>query len=392
MLIPSIDLQGGQTVQLVGGKTKALEAGDPRPIARRFRLAGEIAVIDLDAAMGTGSNEVLIHSLLDLAPCRVGGGIRDVETALRWLDRGAAKVILGTKAIPEILRELPRERVIAAVDAVDGEVVVEGWRTKTGERLLDRIAALREYADGFLITFVEREGRMAGTNLDQVRTLVEAATPARVTFAGGVTTAEDIAAIDRFAADAQVGMALYTKRLGFAEAIAAPVMSLEQPWPAVICDRRGRALGFTRVTLQTLESACEHLRFGGDELLRVELDQTRSAFRITVDSSSADTAWGPSAGFAALEATLAARRQHAPPGSYAARLFGDAALLRAKLIEEAGELADATTPEHVAEEAADVGFFASLALARAGLSWSDVAAVLDRRALKVTRRPGEAKK
>ncbi|MDA0951393.1 MAG: HisA/HisF-related TIM barrel protein, partial [Proteobacteria bacterium] len=165
MIIPSIDLMGGQAVQLIGGKERAIEAGDPRPIAERFRLAGEIAVIDLDAALGQGDNRALIEELVKLAPCRVGGGIRDVETAIRWLDAGAAKVILGTAAKPEILRELPRERVIAALDAVEGEVVTHGWTTRTGASIDDRMAELAPYVGGFLVTFVEREGRMQGTDM-----------------------------------------------------------------------------------------------------------------------------------------------------------------------------------------------------------------------------------
>ena len=117
MIIPSIDLMGGNAVQLVEGKEKVLDAGDPGPIADRFGMVGEVAVIDLDAALGRGSNASVIRELLKRAPCRVGGGIRDAGAAIRWLDAGARKVILGTAARPEILRELPRERVIAALDA-----------------------------------------------------------------------------------------------------------------------------------------------------------------------------------------------------------------------------------------------------------------------------------
>jgi len=101
VIVPSIDLQSGAAVQLIGGEEKAIDAGDPRPIADRFGRAGEVAVIDLDAAMGAGSNEDTIRDLLDIAPCRVGGGIRDIETAIKWLDLGARKVILGTAATPE---------------------------------------------------------------------------------------------------------------------------------------------------------------------------------------------------------------------------------------------------------------------------------------------------
>ena len=113
MIIPSIDLMDGHAVQLIGGKEKSLDAGDPRPIAKRFARAGEIAVIDLDAALGRGDNSDLIKELLAIAPCRVGGGIRDLETARMWLDAGAVRVILGTKAVPEILCELPKDRVMA---------------------------------------------------------------------------------------------------------------------------------------------------------------------------------------------------------------------------------------------------------------------------------------
>ena len=175
MIVPSIDLEGGSTVQLVGGEDKALDAGDPRPLLSRFGRVGETAVIDLDAARGEGSNAVLVEELCALGPVRVGGGIRSAEDARAWFDRGARKVILGTAARPEILTELPKERVIAALDARDGEVVTHGWRTRTGRSILDRMAELRGLVGGFLVTFVEREGRMGGTALSRVPELVEAA-------------------------------------------------------------------------------------------------------------------------------------------------------------------------------------------------------------------------
>ena len=133
MIIPSIDLMGGEAVQLIGGEQLAIAAGDPRPLLDRFSLAGEVAVIDLDAARGEGSNAELIRELCQRARVRVGGGIRSAETARQWLDAGASKVILGTAASPELLRALPRERTIVALDSRDGDVVTHGWRRRTGE-------------------------------------------------------------------------------------------------------------------------------------------------------------------------------------------------------------------------------------------------------------------
>ncbi len=417
MIVPSIDLMDGQTVQLVGGKTKVLEAGDPRPIAEKFRLAGEIAVIDLDAALSRGSNAALIKGLLPHARCRVGGGIRSVQAAMDWLDAGAVSVILGTMAKPEILRELPRERVIAALDAVDGQVVVEGWTQGTGATITDRMRELREHVSGFLVTFVEREGRLGGTNLDAVAALVEAAGGARVTIAGGVTTPEDVAAIDRLGADAQVGMALYTGRMDLGDAIAAPLVS-DRPdglFPTVVCDEHGTALGLAYSNAESLREAVRLQRgvyqsrkrglwIKGEssgatqQLLAIDLDCDRDALRFTVRQTPPGfchkdtwTCWGGDRGITDLSRKLAERLAEAPAGSYTRRLLEDPALLRSKLVEEANELAEATEPDHVAAEVADVMYFALVAMVRAGVPLSQVEAHLDARALKVRRRPGNAK-
>jgi phosphoribosyl-ATP pyrophosphohydrolase len=417
MIIPSIDLQGNQTVQLIGGRDLALEAGDPRPLAQRFGVVGEIAVIDLDAALGKGSNEALIRDVCALARCRVGGGIRTLESARRWLDAGAAKIILGTAATPDILRQLPRERVIAALDSRDGEVVVEGWTRGTGRGVLERIRELAPYVGGFLVTFVELEGRLGGTALDRVRAVVEAAGDARVTIAGGITTAEEIAQLDRLGADAQVGMALYTGRLSLADAFAAPLTSdrADGLFATVVCDEGGKALGLAYSNQESLAAAIDrrqgiyHSRRRGlwvkgetsnavQELLRVDLDCDRDALRFTVRQAppgfchhQTRSCWGEDGGLSALARTLARRVQTAPEGSYTARLLREPSLLRSKLEEEARELAEAIAPGHVAEEAADLMYFCLVAMARAGVELSDVEGVLDRRNLRVTRRPGDAK-
>ena len=412
MIVPSIDLQDGKAVQLVGGEEMALDAGDPAPIAERFALVGEIAVVDLDAALGRGSNAATIEKLLRIAPCRVGGGLRDVQAARSWLDRGATKVVLGTAAVPKVLKELPRERTVAALDARHGEVVVKGWREATGRTVLERIAELRDLVGGFLVTFVEREGRLGGTDLEFARTIVEAAGAARVTIAGGVTTAEEVARLDRLGADAQVGMALYTGRLDLADALVAPLTS-DRPdglWPTVVVDERGVALG---LVYSDRDSLAESLRTrrgvyrsrsrglwrkgessgAVQDLLRVDLDCDRDALRFTVRQHGAGfchletrTCWGPDRGLGALARLLRERREHAPPGSYTARLFDDPDLLRAKLLEEAGELTRAAARPEVVHEAADVLYFTLVRLAREGIDLAEVEAELDRRALKVTRR------
>ncbi|HMR31661.1 MAG TPA: phosphoribosyl-ATP diphosphatase [Geminicoccaceae bacterium] len=412
MIVPSIDLQDGRTVQLIGGERKAIDAGDPLPIARKFRIAGEIAMIDLDAAMGKGSNAALIEAVLAEAPARVGGGIRDLATATRWLDAGAARIIIGTAARPELLSRLPRQRVIAALDARHGEVVVEGWKTGTGAKILDRIAELKAHVGGFLVTFVELEGRLGGTNLELAKEIVAAADGCRVTIAGGVTTADEIRALDEIGADAQVGMALYTGRLDLGDAIMAPLVS-DRPdglWPTVVVDERGVALGLVYSSRESMREAVRRgqgvyqsrsrgLWVKGEtsgavqELLRIDLDCDRDSPRFVVRQTGPgfchlDTrsCWGEEGGLGGLSRLLAERRRQAPEGSYTARLFADPELLGAKLREEAQELTEASERDHVIHEAADVLYFTLARLAREGIDLAEVERHLDRRALKVTRR------
>ncbi len=414
MIVPSVDLMDGHAVQLVGGRELAIDAGDPLAVAERFAVAGELAVIDLDAALGRGSNASVVRELVRRWPCRVGGGIRSTESALDWLDAGARTVILGTAARPEVLSELPRERVMAALDGVDGEVVVEGWRRRTGASILDRIAELKGLVGGFLVTFVEREGRLGGVDLAAVEAVVRAAEGVPVTVAGGVTTADEVAAVDRLGADAQVGMAIYTGRLPLADGFMAPLVS-DRPdglWPTVVCDELGLALGLAWSDADSLRRAIDERRGvyrsrrhglwvkgltsgATQELIRVEADCDRDALRFTVRQVGAgfchrDTrsCWSGDTGLGALQRRLAERLAGDGRSAYTAKLAADPAKLAAKLLEEAAELAEAATREDVVWEAADVLYFTAVALARHGVPWADVLSELDRRALAVRRRDG----
>ena len=418
MIIPSIDLVEGRAVQLVGGEVEAIDAGNPVPILERFSLAGEVAVIDIDAARGEGTNRDLIRRLCRLAPVRVGGGIREAETALDWLDAGAEKVIIGTGATSELLSRLPADRVIVALDSRNGDVVTHGWRRTTGASVLDRIAELRDLCGGFLVTFVEREGRMRGTDVDRAATVIAAAGERRVTIAGGVATSAEIAAIDGLGADTQVGMALYSGTLGLAEAIAAPMTS-DRPdglWPTVVVDQGGVALGLAWSSAESLDAAVTrrrgiyHSRSRGlwekgatsgstQELVRVDLDCDRDTLRFTVRQHGEGfchlgtrSCWGDDHGLGHLSRRISAIvGDSAPEGSNTAILASDPELLRAKLLEEADELAAATSRDDVIEEAADLLYFTLVKAATAGIAIEDIEHELDRRALRVRRRTMRAK-
>ena len=413
MLIPPIDLMGGEAVQLIGGKDHALSAGDPRPLATKFGRVGEIAIVDLDAALGTGDNTALIKELLPLASCRVGGGIRSVEAAIEWLDAGATKVVLGTAATPEVLSALPPERTVVALDSFEGEVVTHGWTKGTGQRVEDKLEELRGLTSGFLLTFVEREGRMTGTDPEVLERYLAAAGDCRVTFAGGITGAEEIGAIHRLGADAQVGMALYKNEVSLAEAVAASLRTDREDglWATTVTNRRGQLLGLAYSNLESLDRTLEPgdvhywsrsrgelwqkgLTSGATQTLHsLALDCDGDALQFSVDQAGRGfchldrtSCFGDFDGFAELERRLADRVINAPDGSFTKRLFEDRDLLAAKITEEAEELNEATDRDDIVHEAADVLFFVMTRLAAEGIALDDIERELDRRALKVTRR------
>jgi phosphoribosylformimino-5-aminoimidazole carboxamide ribotide isomerase len=222
MLIPSIDLQGGAVVQLVQGERLAIRDEDVFRWVERFSRFPKVQVIDLDAAMGVGDNLALVRHIAGSLACRVGGGIRTVDRARDVLAAGAGQIIAGSAlfkdgrpdvTFAETLAEgVGRDRVIAAVDSRGGHVVIHGWKTVLPLTAVDAVRALEPYCDEFLYTNVDTEGLMQGTNLDAIRQVREATTR-RVTAAGGITTREEIDALDTLGVDAVVGMAIYTGRL-----------------------------------------------------------------------------------------------------------------------------------------------------------------------------------
>ena len=222
MIFPCIDLMDGKVVQLVQGREKALEGDSPLEMLRRFAAFPEIQVIDLNAAMGTGSNDDLVGVVAAHARTRVGGGVRSVNRARALVDQGAHKVIVGTAAfgadgvdaafLAGLAAAIGKERVIVALDSKQGRIVVKGWREATRFRAEEVLAALEPYCAGFLCTYVDKEGMLQGTDLDWFRRL-RAATSLEITAAGGISTLEEVRALLTMKVHAALGMAVYTGRL-----------------------------------------------------------------------------------------------------------------------------------------------------------------------------------
>ena len=213
MLIPSIDLKGGRVVQLIQGERPALETDDIDLWVRTFEGFPTVQLIDLDAAMGSGTNDTMVRDIASRLPCRVGGGIRTVDRALEVLTYGATAIIVGSSLFRtgrvdlafarQLAAAVGTERIIAAVDSRGGRVVIKGWQETVALTAVEAVRELEPYCSEFLYTHVDTEGLMQGTDLQAVLA-VRDATTRRLTAAGGITTKAEIDTLHAAGIDAVV--------------------------------------------------------------------------------------------------------------------------------------------------------------------------------------------
>ena len=416
MVIASIDLMDGKAVQLKQGAEKVLEVDTPLDLARKFDRFGEIAVIDLDAALGNGDNRETIRQILKVAECRVGGGIRTVEQAREWISLGARKVIVGSKAfendavnhvfLKELSDVISPQHLIIAIDAREGEIVTQGWKHRTGLDVLETAPKLARYCGEFLFTCVEREGMMQGSDRDLVAKVLEK-TDRRVAVAGGVSTLDEVRELAALGTDQQLGMALYTGKIDLADAF---IESLD--WqkaaliPTIVQDRAGQVLMLAYSNRESLKKTfavgkmhyfsrsrqklwqkgetsghfqnVQRLRADCDrDTLLAVIDQTDVACHLGDYSCFGDKQFS----WAELHEVISDRFENPPPGSYTAKLkSGD--LLSEKILEEAQEVVEAEERDHLIWEAADLLFFLTAKLARHDIGIEEVLHELRRRRKK----------
>ena len=219
MLIPSIDLMEGKIVQLIQGAKKALETTDFEAWIERFSRYPLVQLIDLDAAMGKGSNRALVEQFAARLPCQVGGGIRSIEAAENVLRAGARRIIIGSALVrdgqvntafaEELARCCGRDHLVFAVDSRGGKVSIGGWKQATELTPVEMMRALEPWCAAFLYTHIDTEGLMQGIPFDVVRDL-RGATTRQLIVAGGITSTAEIERLHAMGVDAVVGMAIYT--------------------------------------------------------------------------------------------------------------------------------------------------------------------------------------
>ena len=427
MVISSIDLKNGHVVQLKNGKELVLQRDDADALIAQFDMFGEVAVIDLDAALGNVDakgntvNTHLLKSLLHRGNVRTGGGIRSVKRAKELISLGAEKVIIGSAAwkanpvagesvlnedfLNELVAAIGKDRIIISVDAINGKIAVKGWTETVDIPLVEGAKQAEKFCSELLFTCVEKEGCMQGTNMDYVRALREAV-KCRVVVAGGVSSVQEIKELEKLHCDVQLGMALYTGKVDLKEAFVECLDFEKSPLIPVIAQSvNGEVLmqGFANAEAVRKSFDCGRLTFWsrsrnelwtkGDtsgnvlQVVKMRADCDRDCILATVLPTGPACHTGSWTCFSSavdekssmgrLYNVIADRFANPKPGSYTATL--DAKRVREKVEEEAEELCEADGKDEVIWEAADLIYFVNVLMYKEGVSWKDVYDELDRR-------------
>ncbi|MGX5203396.1 phosphoribosyl-ATP diphosphatase [Aliikangiella sp. IMCC44632] len=400
MLIPSIDLMGGKAVQLKQGKEKVLERSDVFELLEEFSVYGEVAIIDLDAALGQGDNQALIFELLKRRACRVGGGIRDLETAQSYIKAGASKIILGTSCRSDWVKKIAKENLIFAIDAKGDYWSTQGWTNTESEKVVDLIPELAKNCSEFLYTQVEKEGLLQGLDRERISQVVKAS-PVTVTVAGGITSLEDIQWFTQLGANGQIGMSIYTGKLDLVDCFLTQVdFNKLELIPTVVQDvDTQKVLMLAYSTKESLTNALQQrkgiywsrsrnrlwekgLTSGNQQILvqaDVDCDGDSLLFRVKqtnnachFDRYSCFASQKNEFSLAKLSQLLTSRKQHLPENSFTTKLFQSAEFRAEKIQEEALELIEAQSVEETRWEAADLIFFALTDALAKGVALEDI--------------------
>ena len=222
MLIPSIDLLGGRIVQLVQGEKLRLAFDDFEYWIQKFSRFPLVQLIDLDAAMRTGDNSVLVNQIARRLPCQVGGGIHSIERARQVLEDGAKRVIIGSALFSssgvnsgfasELADAVGSAQLVAGIDTKAGRIAVKGWKEQVALTPDEAIPQLEPFVSSFLYTHVDGEGLMGGFPIETAKRLRDL-TSRQLIVAGGIKSQQEIDALAALQVDAVAGMAVYTELL-----------------------------------------------------------------------------------------------------------------------------------------------------------------------------------
>ncbi len=229
-IIPAIDLMNGKVVRLVKGdpNQKTVYSDDPISVAQKWESSGAdmIHIVDLDATLGLGTNYTLIKKIIKevKVPIQVAGGLRN-ETIISQIVSIVSRIVIGTLAfenkqvLKKLLTEYGDEKIVLAVDHIDGKIVTNGWQKNTGMNLIESMNEFTKMGfSEFLLTNVTKDGTLQGPDLKFLKDAC-AVNKTNILASGGISTIEDIVNVKQTNAFGVIlGKALYENKISIEEA------------------------------------------------------------------------------------------------------------------------------------------------------------------------------
>jgi len=219
-IIPAVDLLDGKVVRLVKGdpKNKVVYSDDPIQTAKKWEHEGADAlhIVDLDATLTRGSNADMVKKITEQVsvPVQVAGGIRSIDLAEELL-KNVDRVMLGTLAykdpesVEKLVKEFGGDRIVVAIDQMQGKVMIDGWRKSSGVNMLDAIEKFKQVnVKYFMLTSIDRDGTLSGPDIDALKQVCSK--NVNIIASGGISKNEDISKVKETGAYAVIlGKALY---------------------------------------------------------------------------------------------------------------------------------------------------------------------------------------
>jgi len=425
--IPTLDISNGQAVLVRHGQVYQI-LGDPMEKAKFISIGTHFQIVDIDAAMGTGSNKELIKKIVQQYPCYVGGGIRTYQDAIDFLNSSARRVIIST-AIDTLITQIPKERLIVAFDVdKDNNVFSKGRTDKMSENLFQLIDKYGNSIDMMTITFHHAEGTCQGIPYDQVKEIKNYITQKnfniKLVCAGGIATIIQIDKLIRLDVIPQFGSGFWNGMFTLGDIFQCiSTYCLEKKWvsfnsvkliPTIVQSIDGQVLGLVFSTPETLKLSLDSrvATFYSRDQNQIWIKGATSgnyhrvyavhyccdgtSIRFVVDGNmfchlGTKSCFGhtdPSrASLKSIQSNVQEKLKNANLNSYTQKLLNEPFKINSKILEESQELVCATKQDDVVYETADLLYFTLMNLEKHGINIQSVENELIKRSYIVLKDP-----
>lgn len=416
--IPTLDISKGQAVLVKQGKVYKV-LGDPFEKATFLSINTHFQLVDIDAAMGTGSNKEIIKKIVKNIPCYVGGGIRTFEEANEFLNSSARRVIISTAISKELIEKIPKERLIIAFDIdQDFNVLMKGRTSKSDKDLFQMLDEYATNLEMITITFHDKEGTCDGIPMDRIKKIKEYLDQynIKLVVAGGISNIKEIKELIDLNVIPQFGSGFWNGKFTLGDVyqcISEKILNIKsisyqdtKLIPTIVQSVDGIVLGMVFSTPETVKISVDtriatfysrdrnSIWFKGatsgeyHKVHHIHYCCDGTSLRFVVEGNKfchtgSESCFGhtdPSrANLKSLQRMLKQKTETKDAKSYTKSLLSDGFKINSKILEEAEELICTTDPEEIVHESADLIYFILMYLQKHNINVQEIESELIKR-------------